>query len=89
MDEKKCIEYYFDSKQYNKKEILENIEKEKSEFPKQKFDVNITLNKYGIYIVRLECKNNKIAVIKRNRKTKQNKVTVYGKYKKTKTYAPI
>ena len=34
MDEKKCIEYYFDSKQYNKKEILENkvIKRNCSEF---------------------------------------------------------
>lgn len=89
MNEKKCIEYYFDSKKYNKKEILENIEKEKKEFPRHQFDVNITLNKYGIYIVRLECKNNKIAVVKHNKKAKQNKVNVYGKYKETRTYAPI
>ena len=89
MNEKKCIEYYFDSKKYNKKEILENIEKEKKEFPKHQFDVNITLNKYGIYIVRLECKNNKIALVKHNKKAKQNKVNVYGKYKETRTYAPI
>lgn len=88
MNEKKCIEYYFDSKQYNKKEILENIEIEKKEFPKQQFNVNIALNKYGIYVVRLECKNNKIAVLK-NKKNRKNKVTSYGKYRETKTFSPI
>ena len=90
MDKKiKCIEYYFDSNKYNESEVLENMEKEKLEFPKKKSKITITLNKYGIYIARLEFINNEIALIKQNRRKKQKIKKLYGQYKTTRTYTQI
>ena len=60
----KCIEYYFDSKKYNQIQIIENMEKEKLEFPKEQVDLEIFLNEYGIYVVKLVFPNNKISIIK-------------------------
>lgn len=101
----KCIEYYFDSNEYNELEVLENMKKEKLEFPKKEAQINISLNEYGIYVATLEFINNKIAVIKRKKKIKNKKVKlkenkkeekkavvetkVYGRYKETKKYSPI
>lgn len=101
----KCIEYYFDSNEYNELEVLENMQKEKLEFPKKKAQININLNEYGIYVATLEFINNKIAVIKKNKKIKNRKVKlkenkneekkgvvetkVYGRYKETRKYSPI
>ena len=90
----KCIEYYFDSNEYNELEVLENMQKEKLEFPKKEAQINISLNEYGIYVATLEFINNKIAVIKKikNKKVKLKAVIetkVYGRYKETKKYSPI
>ena len=60
----KCIEYYFDSKKYNQIQIIENMEKEKLEFPKEQVDLEIFLNEYGIYEVKLVFSNNKISIIR-------------------------
>lgn len=100
--EEKCVEYYFDSRKYNELEIIENIKKEEIGFEKKKSEINITLNEYGIYVVKLKFLNNKISLIKSNRRTKEkdrkrykgyetyngnNKI--YGNYKTTRTYQPI
>lgn len=62
--EEKCIEYYFDSKKYNQIQIIENMEKEKLEFPKERVELEIFLNQYGIYVVKLVFPNNKISIIR-------------------------
>ena len=87
----KCMEYYFDSNIYNEREVNENIEIKKLEFPKKKIKTTIKLNKYGTYIARLEFENNEISIIK-NKKKNINKNTskkIYGQYKETKKYTPI
>lgn len=86
----KCMEYYFDSNKYNEAEVLENMGKKKLEFPKQKIEMTVSLNKYGTYVVKLAFINNEIALIKHKRmKNKNKKQKVYGQYRETKKYAPI
>lgn len=100
--EEKCVEYYFDSRKYNEFEIIENMKKEEIGFEKKKSEINITLNEYGIYVVKLKFLNNKLSIIKNKTKNKEktrktykgyetynqnNKI--YGQYKTTKTYQPI
>lgn len=100
--EEKCVEYYFDSKKYNESEILESIQEKEKGFEKKKSEINIVLNEYGIYVVKLKFSNNKFSLIKSNNKNKEknrkrykgyetyngnNKI--YGKYKTTRTYQPI
>lgn len=100
--EEKCVEYYFDSQKYNESEIIENMQKEEIGFEKKRSEINITLNEYGIYVVKLKFRNNKLSIIKNNSKNKEkdrkrykgyetyngnNKI--YGNYKTTRTYQPI
>lgn len=100
--EEKCVEYYFDSRKYNEFEIIENMKQEEIGFEKRKSEINITLNEYGIYVVKLKFLNNKLSVIKNKAKNKEKtKKTykgyetyngnnkIYGQYKTTKTYQPI
>lgn len=62
--EEKCIEYYFDSQKYNQIQIIDNMEKEKLEFPNEQMELKMFLNKYGIYEVKLVFSNNKISILK-------------------------
>ena len=71
----RCIEYYFDSQKYNQIQIIENMEKEKLEFPKEQMELEMFLNEYGIYEVKLVFSNNKIAIIRDTVKEKiQDKI---------------
>lgn len=95
----KCVEYYFDSKLYNKMQVLEALEKEKKQFPKNKNpEIKIQLNSYGIYIATLlfqkedakeknKQKRNWIKINKRLEKYDQ-KQRRYGQYKETRLYEP-
>ena len=87
--EEKCIEYYFDSKDYSEQQIIETMEKEIKKFEKKKADIEITLNDYGIYIVKLfftkKKKERKIFTFA----NRQQKDRIYGQYKNTRTYMPI
>lgn len=60
----KCVEYYFDSREYNKTQVIKNIEREQLEFEKKKSEINISLNEYGIYVVRLKFLNNELSVVR-------------------------
>lgn len=73
LKKEKCVEYFFDSRKYNEEQILKKIEQEEKGFEKNKSEINIQLNQYGIYEVKLRFFENKI----------------YGQYKGTKTYQPI
>ena len=56
----KYIEYYFDSKSYNKFQVLQNMEEEVSkEFPNQKAEINLKLNEFGVYVATLVFNNKK------------------------------
>lgn len=99
----KCVEYYFDSKKYKEAEILENIQQKEKGFEKKMSEINIVLNEYGIYVVKLKFSDNKFSLIKTKmtKNTNKNKKTykgyetyngnnqIYGRYKSTKTYQPI
>lgn len=61
--EEKCVEYYFDSKKYNESEIIENMKIEEIGFEKNKSEIDITLNEYGIYVVKLKFSDNKLSII--------------------------
>lgn len=103
LKEEKCVEYYFDSHKYNKMQIIEFIEKEKVGFENKRFEINIKLNEYGIYIVKLNFLNNKLIMFKKKSINNKEKIRkkykgyetysgenkVYGKYKNTKTFQPI
>ena len=59
----KCVEYYFDSKKYDKFEVLENMKKEQLEFERKKAKISVYLNDYGIYVATLKFINNEISII--------------------------
>lgn len=73
MQQKKCLEYYLDSKIYNNEEIQKNIEETKKEFPKKKIRVDIQLNSFGMYIITFYFEN---------RESIFHKIKVYFKKKK-------
>lgn len=58
----KCVEYFFDSKKYSKEEIIENMENEELGFERCKSDLRISLNKYGIYVVKLIYNDDKLSI---------------------------
>ncbi len=102
MIREKCVEYYFDSRKYNTSEIIENMKQEEIGFEKKKSEIDITLNEYGIYVVKLKFLNNQLSVIKNKTKniqkerktyrgyeTYNGKSKIYGHYKETNTYQPI
>ena len=41
----KCVEYYFDSREYNKTQVIKNIEREQLEFEKKKSEINEKIRK--------------------------------------------
>lgn len=59
----KYVEYYFDSKKHNESEIIENMKIEEIGFEKNKSEIDITLNEYGIYVVKLKFLNTKLSII--------------------------
>ncbi len=86
----KCVEYYFDSKEYNEKEIIENMEKEEIGFEKKKSEINIILNEYGIYVVKLKFINKKIKnnnkIIQKEQNKENKKIKTRKRYKGYETY---
>lgn len=101
--DKKCVEYYFDSHQYNKMQIIEYIEAEKVAFENKKFEMNIRLNEHGIYVVTLNFVNNGLTAFKKKVENNKEKIRktyrgyetyngdnkIYGQYKSTRTFQPI
>ena len=51
MNRNKCLEYYLDSRIYNQEEVQKNIDETKKEFPNKKIAVDITINKFGMYVI--------------------------------------
>lgn len=90
------VQYYFDSRIYNKIQIIETLEKEKKEFPSQKIETQIEKNSYGIYIATLIFKDKKEkdkkrksifkiknSKIKKESSKEKSKMPSYGQYKQT------
>ena len=51
MNKTKYLEYYMDSKIYTKDEVQKSIDETKKEFPNRQIDVQVHLNKFGVYII--------------------------------------
>lgn len=57
MNKTKYLEYYMDSKLYSKDEVQKSIDETKKEFPKKEINVQVQLNKFGVYIITFTFKN--------------------------------
>ena len=51
MNKTKYLEYFMDSKIYSKDEVQKSIDETKKEFPNRQIDVQVQLNKFGVYII--------------------------------------
>ena len=71
--EEKYIEYYFDSRKYDKLQVIENMKKEQLGFEKKESEIIVTLNEYGIYIARLKFLNNRLSFINNKSITKKDR----------------
>ena len=69
----KCLEYYFDSKTFTKEQMLKNIEEAELEFPNKKIEPKLYLNKWGVYILKINFtdKIEYISNIKEKRKNRK------------------
>ena len=93
MDNRKCLVYYFDSKKYDYANVQESIDETKKEYNKKLIEVNVEINKYGMYVITIYIKNkntffNKIRLFfrKKNKPLLQasnnkEQEQEYGKYK--------
>ena len=97
MNKFKCIEYYLDSRVHDYESVQKSIDETKKEYIKKDVNVNIELNKYGMYIITFYIKDkntfyNKIRLFfrRKNKPMLQEKSVNYryGQYKETKTYNP-
>jgi len=75
MKQKKCLEYYLDSRIYNQEEVQKSIEETKKEFPKKEIKVEIEINSFGMYIITFYFEN---------KNTIFNKIKVYFRRKREK-----
>ena len=72
MNRNKCLEYYLDSRIYNQEEVQKNIDETKKEFPNKKITVDITINKFGMYVITFYFEN---------KNTIFNRIRIYFKKK--------
>ena len=73
MNRNKCLEYYLDSRIYNQEEVKKNIDETKKEFQNKEITVNITINKFGMYVITFYFKN---------KNTIFNRIRIYFKKKR-------
>ena len=73
MNRNKCLEYYLDSRIYNQEEVKKNIDETKKEFQNKEITVNITINKFGMYVITFYFKN---------KNTIFNRIRIYLKKKR-------
>lgn len=99
MNNSKRLEYYLDSKKYDYESVQKSIDATKKEYEKKEVEVNVQINKYGMYIITFYFKNkdsffNKIRLyfrrknkllLQENNKKEEYK---YGKYKSGTIYHP-
>ena len=53
----KHLEYYMDSKIFSKNEVQKSIDDTKKEFPNKEIEVQVSLNKFGVYVITFTFKN--------------------------------
>ena len=54
LENKKTVELYLDPQTYSEQEMIESIENAAKEFAKKDVRVNININKWGVYVVKLD-----------------------------------
>ena len=99
----KTVQYFFDSKNFNQIEVINNLEKEREkEFENKEAKIDIALNDFGVYVATLTFEKKKKFVnrekeVKKQENKKLSKYDklinsqeerVYGKYKATKEFRP-
>lgn len=86
INNEKCMQYYFDSNKYTESEIMEVIKQEEIGFEKKISKIDIKLNEYGIFVVKLKFINNKLIFKKikfdyeKNEKKQNKKIKTKNKY---------
>ena len=50
----KTVELYLESQKYSNKEVIEHIERAVEEFPKKDVKVDIQINEWGVFVIRLD-----------------------------------
>ncbi len=70
----KCLEYYLDSKIYDREAIQRTIEEAKQEFPGKETDISIYLNEWGVYVINLYFRNKNNILQNVNAKIKPRKI---------------
>lgn len=83
---KKCLQYYFDSKTYTTEQIQKSIDETKKEFANKKVHTEVSINKFGVYVITFYFEN-KNTIWNRIRiffKRKDNKKLLLEKENKTK-----
>lgn len=103
MENVKTVQYFFDSKNFNQIEVINNLEKEREkEFENKEAKIDIALNDFGVYVATLTFEKKKKFVnrekeVKKQENKKLSKYEklinsqeerVYGKYKATKEFRP-
>ena len=103
MENVKTVQYFFDSKNFNQIEVINNLEKEREkEFENKEAKIDIALNDFGVYVATLTfVKKKKFVNREKEVKKQENKKLskyeklinsqeerVYGKYKATKEFRP-
>lgn len=53
----KHLEYYMDSKIFSKNEVQKSIDNTKKEFSNKEIEVQVSLNKFGVYVITFTFKN--------------------------------
>ena len=53
----KHLEYYMDSKIFSENEVQKSIDNTRKEFPNKEIEVQVSLNKFGVYVITLTFKN--------------------------------
>ena len=72
----KCLEYYFDSKTFTKEQMLKNIEEAELEFPNKKIESKLYLNKWGVYVLKINFKD-KIECISKFKEKRENRKVLF------------
>ena len=73
MNKSKCLQYYLDSRIYNQEEVQKNIDETKKEFPNKEITVDITINRFGMYVITFYFEN---------KNTIFNRIRIYFRRKK-------
>ena len=53
----KHLEYYMDSKIFSENEVQKSIDNTRKEFPNKEIEVQVSLNKFGVYVITFTFKN--------------------------------